>query len=186
MIAPPGSQAASGLGTRAAGRKYVDARTLRLPSDPGTYALLLELPAISSLPVGRLGLTTFAAPVYFYSGSAFGPGGLSARIMHHLLPSSKPHWHIDYLRSVTSVTQVWTTTDPRRLECAWAAAARSLRGAREVAGFGASDCRCASHLVELPRIPMRSTFRRHLHGLVLSCRPIIIFSAMHQLADRTH
>ena len=27
---------------------------------------------------------------------------------------------------------MWSTTDPRRLECDWAAAARSLPGAREV------------------------------------------------------
>jgi Uri superfamily endonuclease len=153
------------------------ARTTRLPSDPGTYALLLELPASTSLRVGRLGLTTFEAPVYFYAGSAFGPGGLSARLMHHLLPSPKPHWHIDYLRIVASLTRVWTTADPRRLECAWSAAARSLRGAREVAGFGASDCRCTSHLVELPRIPRPSTFRRHLHELVPRCGPISVFLA---------
>ncbi|MBW2289032.1 MAG: GIY-YIG nuclease family protein [Deltaproteobacteria bacterium] len=148
-----------------------------MPSVPGTYALLLELPAVSSLRVGRLGPMTFEAPVYLYSGSAFGPGGLAARLTHHLRTSPKPHWHIDYLRSIASVSRVWTTADPRRLECAWSAAARSLRGAREVAGFGASDCRCTSHLVELPRIPRCSTFRRHLHGLVPSCDPISRFSA---------
>jgi Uri superfamily endonuclease len=159
----------------------MDARTARLPSVPGTYALLLELPAVASLRVGRLGLTTFKAPVYLYSGSAFGPGGLAARLTHHLLASAKPHWHIDYLRSVASVSRIWTTPDPRRLECAWSAAAQSLRGAREVIGFGASDCRCTSHLVELPRIPRRSTFRRHLHDLVPSCRPISLYSAGRQL-----
>ncbi len=154
----------------------MDSHIRKLPPHPGTYALLLELHGKSKVRVGRLGLTTFDAPVYLYSGSAFGPGGLPARLTHHLGLSEKPHWHIDYLRSAATVSQVWTTTDPRRLECAWAAAARSLRGAREVIGFGASDCRCASHLVELPRIPKRSTFRRYLRDLDPSCSPISQFS----------
>jgi Uri superfamily endonuclease len=148
------------------------AREERLSAGPGTYALLLELPVVSRLRVGRLGLVTFEAPVYLYSGSAFGPGGLAARLMHHLHPAPHPHWHIDYLRRAASVAQVWTTSDPRRLECVWSAAARSLRGAREVPGFGSSDCQCNSHLVALPRLPRRVTFRRQLDSLAPPCSPI--------------
>ena len=138
------------------------ARCRRVPDQCGTYALFLELPIGRQLRVGRLGLLPFAASLYLYSGSAFGPGGLRARLLHHLHPTSRPHWHVDYLRRASSLTRVWSTSDPRRLECVWAAAARSLPGAREVPGFGASDCRCSSHLVALPRVPQRRTFRRRL------------------------
>jgi Uri superfamily endonuclease len=167
----------------AAGRESVDARQHRFPAGPGTYVLLLELPVASRLRVGRLGLIAFEAPVYLYSGSAFGPGGLSARLRHHLLPAPRPHWHIDYLRCSASVAGVWTTSDPRRLECAWSAAARSLRGAREIPGFGASDCRCSSHLVALPRLPRPAAFRRHLHSLDPPCSPIRHFSGEYRLAS---
>jgi Uri superfamily endonuclease len=154
----------------------MDPRSLDLPTAPGTYALLLELSADSSLAVGSLGLRTFESGVFLYVGSAFGPGGLRARLLHHLLASPRPHWHIDYLRGVASISQVWTTADPRRLECAWSLAAESLRGAHRVTGFGASDCRCVSHLVGLPRIPTRSAFRRHLRKRVPSCASIERFT----------
>ena len=114
----------------------------------------------------------FDAPVYLYAGSAFGPGGLAARLKHHLDVAKRPHWHIDHLRSVADVTRVWTTTDPRRLECTFARAARALRGARGVEGFGASDCRCASHLVALPRRPTRAALRRQLRRLDPPCARI--------------
>jgi Uri superfamily endonuclease len=140
----------------------VYAREQRIATDGGTYALILELQAASRVSVGSLGLIGFEAPVYFYAGSAFGPGGLCGRLSHHLTPSPRPRWHIDYLRCVASVVEVWTTSDQRRLECVWSAAAGSLRGAKHVPGFGSSDCRCASHLVALPRRPRRKTFRRHL------------------------
>ena len=143
-----------------------------LPSLPGTYALLLELPGVTRLDVGGLGRLTFDAPVYLYAGSAFGPGGLAARLAHHLGRAARPHWHIDRLRRVARVSQVWMTTDERRLECAWSKAAASMRSARTVEGFGASDCRCVSHLVALPRAPSGSTFRRHLRGLAPRCGPI--------------
>ena len=143
-----------------------------LPPDPGTYALLLELPRPVCRRVGQLGAVAFDAPVYLYAGSAFGPGGLAARLRHHLGRARRPHWHIDFLRSAARPSEVWTTRDPRRLECAWFRAALALRGARAVPGFGASDCACPSHLVTLPRLPSRDRFRRQLSARVSGCRPV--------------
>jgi Uri superfamily endonuclease len=140
----------------------------------GTYALVLENPVVARLRVGCLGLVSFEAPVYLYVGSAFGPGGLSARLRHHLDPAKRPHWHIDYLRGGASLAEIWTTSDARRLECAWSEAARSLRGARGVVGFGATDCRCESHLVGLAARPRPAAFRRHLRSLVPRCDPICV------------
>lgn len=127
----------------------------------GTYALVIELdsPPVD-LKVGRLGCLRFHAPFYLYVGSALGPGGLAARLRHHLGCPAQPHWHIDYLRAVARVRGIWMTRDERRMECGWADAATRIRGASPVPGFGASDCRCVSHLVALPRAPSRAGFRR--------------------------
>lgn len=145
---------------------------LELPTGPGTYALLLAVPERSRLDVGRLGRLDFDAPFYLYTGSARGPGGLAARLGHHLRPAARPHWHIDLLRRAAAVQEVWFTCDPRRLECHWASAAGSLRDAAPVPGFGASDCRCRSHLFALPRLPRRAAFRRRLDRLEPPCRRI--------------
>lgn len=150
----------------------MDPAPRRPPRRPGTYALLLALRDPASVHVGKLGAAVFNAPFYLYAGSAFGAGGLAGRLAHHLRPASRPHWHVDHLRSVATVEQVWTTLDARRLECAWSAAAGALRGSRPVPGFGASDCGCASHLVALPGLPRPATFRRHLRDLVPSCSRI--------------
>ncbi len=147
----------------------------RISACPGTYALLLQLPAVAQIRVGGLGPITFAPGVYFYAGSAFGPGGLAGRLKHHLAAAPRPHWHIDYLRSTASVAKIWTSSDPRRLECVWAAAAQCLRSAKEIPGFGASDCSCASHLMSLPRLPQRHAFRRHMH-LTPACAAIRLLS----------
>jgi hypothetical protein len=84
-------------------------------------------------------------------GSALGPGGLAARIAHHVRPVAKPHWHIDRLRRAAQVVAVWYTVGNTHLECLWAAALAGQAGAgRPIRGFGASDCRCPGHLIALP------------------------------------
>jgi hypothetical protein len=77
---------------------------------PGTYVLILELTTRKVIQVGALGRIKFTAGWYAYAGSAFGPGGLAARINRHLMSAKKPHWHIDYhegiivgLYTITSV-----------------------------------------------------------------------------------
>lgn len=150
---------------------------------PGTYALLLEVAAPAEVEVGRLGARHFGAGVYLYAGSAFGSGGLAARLGHHLRAAPRLHWHIDFLRSVARVAAVWSTTDRRRLECTWASAARALRGAHAVPGFGASDCRCGSHLVGLSRAPSRRAFRRAIDGLDPPCAPIRRFAPSEARSD---
>lgn len=139
---------------------------------PGTYALLLELHQPTELRVGRLGRMRFDSPFYLYFGSAFGPGGLGARLKHHLQPTGRAHWHIDYLRQAAGVLGVWHTRDTAALECSWANAASALRGASLVPRFGSSDCRCHSHLLAVQRLPSLSTFRRHLNASRPGCARI--------------
>ncbi len=124
-------------------------------STPGTYALLLRLDAPQAVTVGALGAWVFPRGWYLYLGSARGPGGLEARLGRHRRRGDKRfHWHIDYLRAVAALAQVWTYSDHARRECEWAAAAAALPGANVVAPrFGASDCRCPAHLFHYIRQP---------------------------------
>lgn len=128
------------------------AREAVFPCDPGSYALHLTLAEPARLAVGRLGMFDFPAGQYLYLGSAHGPGGLRGRMAHHLRHVERPHWHIDYLRALAEVRQVWWAVGDAPLECIWSRAFNGLPGVTWPApGFGASDCRlgCASHLVGL-------------------------------------
>ncbi len=139
-----------------------DAVDQTLGSAPGTYALHLELSAPTEIEVGRLGHIRFDSPYYLYFGSAFGPGGLRARLRHHLKPARRAHWHIDYLRQKADVIGIWFSEDEARLECTWANAASAYRGVSTVPGFGSSDCTCQSHLVATQRLPSLRAFRMQL------------------------
>lgn len=54
-----------------------------LSDEPGTYILILKSAVTRRVRVGRLGNLQLCAGYYVYIGSAFGPGGLRARIDHH-------------------------------------------------------------------------------------------------------
>lgn len=129
-------------------------------SMPGTYALLLHLESPKTVGVGALGTLGFPSGWYLYLGSARGPGGLAGRLARHRRRVDKRfHWHIDYLRAVATVAEVWTSSGKRRQECSWAAAAAALPGAGIGArGFGASDCHCATHLFHYSQRPQSSAF----------------------------
>ena len=135
-----------------------------LDSASGAYALQLELSAPTDIEVGRLGRIRFESPCYLYFGSAFGPGGLKARLRHHLQPAKRPHWHIDYLRRKADVIGIWYSEDDARLECIWADAALGHRGVSPVPDFGSSDCRCRSHLLAATRVPSLRAFRQRLRN----------------------
>jgi len=133
----------------------------------GTYVLLLRLTEPVTLTIGLLGRFDFLAGWYAYVGSAFGPGGLRGRLKHHLSPAQRPHWHIDYLRQVAPLQVVWYLASERALEHTWSAALQKLPGATVPAPrFGASDCRCAAHLIQLPDRPDLDAFRELVKGPV--------------------
>jgi Uri superfamily endonuclease len=129
-----------------------------MPVTPGTYALHLCLSLSALLSVGRLGEFIFPVGEYVYLGSAFGPGGLRARLGRHLRGDGNPHWHIDTLRAKARVRSYHFVEQadgesylgPVPLECQWSQAlARANQAHVLVPGFGASDCRagCPAHLV---------------------------------------
>lgn len=138
----------------------------RLPSAGGNYVLFLRLSKPAAVHVGRLGKHFFQPGIYAYVGSAFGPGGLRARLGRHLRPGPVRRWHIDHLRSRSKVAEVWWSRTPGNLEHVWTAALLNLRGAvMPVKGFGSSDCKCPAHLVRLTPLPTRAGFRRRLRSL---------------------
>lgn len=126
--------------------------TVTLPASKGTYILILRLEEPAHLTIGKLGTFAFPAGWYAYVGSAFGPGGLRGRLKHHLAPAIKPHWHIDYLRRAAPVRAVWYHAGEAVYEHEWAAALAS-RAAIPAPRFGASDCRCQTHLIHFPEPP---------------------------------
>ena len=86
----------------------------------GIYALVLVSQENKAVDIGRLGTLVLQPGYYVYVGSAFGPGGLTARIRHHRQIAARPHWHIDYLRATCESIEVWFTTDTACCEHTWA------------------------------------------------------------------
>ena len=112
----------------------------------GTYTLVVELPEPIAIDVGALGEHEFPAGAYAYTGSALGSGGFS-RVRRHRRTARGDHdvrhWHVDYFLGRPAVRIDRVVHGPGEdIECA--VADRLPDG--PVAGFGASDCDCASHL----------------------------------------
>ncbi len=130
---------------------------------PGTYLLILASGVDRPLRVGRLGRWTVKRGFYVYVGSAFGPGGFRARLQHHERVSARPHWHVDYLRSVTRLAAVWYSHDSGRREHQWARLLAGMKGvSTPIRDFGSSDCGCGSHLYFTTEFPSRRRFERRL------------------------
>jgi Uri superfamily endonuclease len=54
-----------------------------LPAEPGTYVLMLRSSSNGNIRIGRLGILPLRPGDSLFGRSAFGPGGLRARIEHH-------------------------------------------------------------------------------------------------------
>ncbi|ERH11910.1 MAG: hypothetical protein J07HB67_00921 [halophilic archaeon J07HB67] len=116
----------------------------------GTYTVVYELSEPATVEIGALGEHRLPAGAYAYTGSALGSGGFSRVDRHRRVAAGEHdvrHWHVDYLggHPAASVHRVLRLPE-RDVECA---VARALAEG-PVAGFGASDCDCASHLAAYP------------------------------------
>jgi Uri superfamily endonuclease len=130
-------------------------------AEGGAYALVLLCSQEGPVQIGKLGILQLRRGFYVYVGSALGPGGIRARVAHHRKLSPRPHWHIDYLRSLTSLDRVWYSHDRVCREHQWARVICALRGASvPIARFGSSDCRCKTHLFFFTRRPSFKEFRQ--------------------------
>jgi Uri superfamily endonuclease len=148
-----------------------------MKSQSGTYAIVLKPVAKRSIQVGKLGMLRIQTGYYVYVGSAFGPGGLKARIAHHRSVSHRSRWHIDYLRAAAEIREVWYSYDPGAREHQWA---ETLAAAKESTmpfpGFGSSDCNCLSHLYYFKSKPTIASFRRRLRTKIKDHEKIFIES----------
>lgn len=120
-----------------------------------------------TVQVGKLGLLRLQPGVYAYVGSAFGPGGLQARVGRHLKLVKRPRWHIDYVRPFLTPTALFFTTDSVRREHEWAAVwQKHPDTAVPLPRFGASDCTCVTHFFyaphQLPNLVLPSAHTQRL------------------------
>jgi Uri superfamily endonuclease len=131
-------------------------------SRPGTYALVCRASREAEIAVGRLGVLPVRPGFYVYAGSAFGPGGVRARVARHVNRSLNRHWHVDYLWPALRVAEIWYSHDPVRREHEWVRILRHAMGcAVPLPRFGASDCRCEAHLAFFRQSPSFGAFRAH-------------------------
>lgn len=107
----------------------------------GSYVLIIEMKDGTSIEVGRLGKIYFRKGYYAYIGSAL--NSLEKRIERHLKKEKKLRWHIDYLLKHANILEIFYIESSRREECNIANHFSSLK---PIEKFGASDCKCKSHL----------------------------------------
>ncbi len=138
---------------------------MELPEDNGTYVLIVHVQERRHLRIGSLGEFDIIPGFYAYVGSAFGSGGLRARIGHHLESTAEPHWHIDYLLQVATPVEVWLTTAGRKLEHRWTELLEDAPGFRvPILRFGSSDYHRSrsSHLFYSNRRPLFRWFQQQV------------------------
>jgi len=117
----------------------------RFVEDAGIYCLVLRLRRSHWVAAGKLGHCRLAAGWYVYVGSA--KRNLTARLTRHLRHEKRLHWHIDYLRAVAHVEQIWIWPWTEGGECRTNGRIQALSGLSVPwRGFGSSDCGCAAHL----------------------------------------
>ena len=136
-----------------------------LPDEKGTYVLIASVPQMKRIAIGQLGKFDIVPGFYAYVGSAFGAGGLCARIGHHLESTAAPHWHIDYLLQVAEPVEVWYTIAGQKFEHQWAELLEQAPQFRiPIPRFGSSDYHRsrASHLFYCKRRPAFAWFRQQL------------------------
>ncbi len=137
----------------------------KLCTDKGTYLLILISSEDTELKIGKLGKMWVRPGFYYYVGSAFGSGGLKARVGRHINTDGLKsiRWHIDYLLQKLKVHTVWLSDDKDRLENKWV---YSLSGKSELriplTGFGCSDSNASSHLFYSENILNQESIRRTL------------------------
>ena len=119
-----------------------------LSPEGGAYTLHFQVRRNLTLPIASLGNPILFSGVYVYAGSAYGPGGIRARVSRHLREDKKPHWHVDHLSIATRCVNVETYIGGN--ECDLVSGLLAEGAGIPVPGFGSSDCAvCNAHLVRL-------------------------------------
>ena len=113
----------------------------------GAYLLLLGLSCPVHLRSRMIEQRRLAPGDYIYAGSAWGAGGIRARVGRHLKQRKRRHWHIDDVTEAADY--VYPIAVPGGRECHLVHLLIATgRFSVPVKGFGSSDCsRCDSHLL---------------------------------------
>jgi Uri superfamily endonuclease len=149
-----------------------------LRKERGTYAVLMELDRPRTFAVVGEYFRDVHLPAghYVYVGSAFGSGGVRARVGRHLGYSAPPRWNIDHVRRAMVMREVWYTYDAEKRECSWARGVfhEALAGSVIVPKFGSWDCfrsgpadRCPTHFLRYDRPPSWEAFRAAIDGAIV-------------------
>ena len=118
----------------------------------GIYCLVLWIPRPHHLGISRFQNCRVGPGWYVYTGSA--KRNLLPRLMRHLRRSKRLRWHIDYLRAVATLRQIWIWPWTFGGECQTNARIQQMpNSVFPLKGFGSSDCRCVAHLVAFPSEP---------------------------------
>ncbi len=118
-----------------------------LPRERGSYVLIIKVTEELTVRT-KYGQTKIQKGIYAYVGSAFGPGGLRARISRHWRKEKKLHWHIDWITTSKSCEHRGAWVFPK--ERAESELAQILAEQfTSVPGFGASDSKEDSHLFRI-------------------------------------
>ena len=129
-----------------------------MKSEPGTYALIFRSRSTAKTQVGRWGKLELEPGYYVYVGSAFGPGGVRARVSRHCRRTKPKRWHIDYLRMYLRPIEAWYSHEPNHFEHEWAGLLSATRGLSSIKAFGCSDCHCYSHFFSSTTAPNFALF----------------------------
>jgi Uri superfamily endonuclease len=121
----------------------------QIPAEPGAYLLLIELTKATDVRLANRRSASLLPGCYLYAGSAYGSGGLKARVARHMRRAKLQWWHIDQLTK-NGVPGAWIF--PGCNECDLVAMNSALPV--PIVGFGSTGCkRCRSHLLG----PIRGT-----------------------------
>ncbi|MFQ5793496.1 MAG: DUF123 domain-containing protein [Candidatus Bipolaricaulia bacterium] len=115
----------------------------------GVYVLVVE--AHGEIEVGQLRRQRFNG-TYLYVGSALGPAGFKRIARHQAVADGRNRirrWHIDYLLVPGRLHKAFLIETYQDLECKLAGEL-AKRVEPVIKGFGTSDCRCKTHLFQLP------------------------------------
>ena len=90
---------------------------MKIPAVGGSYVLSCRLENEATINSGPFAGKLMGRGLYLYSGSALGPGGLHARISRHLRPEIKKFWHIDHIKALIEIREIWYIVKEKKLEC---------------------------------------------------------------------
>lgn len=138
-----------------------DAREVKVPwklleqevQDGGNYIAVLYVSQDKTVTIGSKGDTFFPQGYYLYVGSA--KHNLTKRLERHSRKRKQVHWHIDYLRAAAEFRAGIPIRSTDLLEHEIAQAVAGIAD-WQIDGFGASDCRCTTHLFGMHNDPVHT------------------------------